>query len=59
MESEIFRRREVERYTKLSKATLYRLIRAGTFPRPIRLGERAVGWLRKEIDAWLASRERA
>lgn len=59
MEPKILRRREVERHTQLSKATLYRLIRAGAFPRPIKLGERAVGWRREEIDQWIASRKRA
>ena len=45
--------------TQMSKASIYRQIRAGTMPRPLRLGPRAVGWLREEIDEWLASRERA
>ena len=27
-----------------------------TFPKPIKLGPRAVGWLKSEIDAWLESR---
>jgi prophage regulatory protein len=25
----------------------------GTFPRPIPLGERAVGWLESEMDSWI------
>ena len=28
---------------------------AGKFPRPIPLGERAVGWLEAEIDSWIES----
>ena len=31
----------------------------GTFPPPIQLGPRAVGWLEHEIDEWIASRPRA
>ena len=58
-EQVILRRAEVERRTSLSKASLYRLLHAGNFPRPIRLGERAVGWRADEIDEWLASRQRA
>ena len=59
MEARILRLREVSLLTRLSKATIYRLLRSGAFPRPIRLSERAVGWRTEEIDEWLASRERA
>ena len=59
MERMILRRREVEQQTQLSKATLYRMISSGAFPRPIKLGERAVGWRRKDIEDWFASREPA
>ena len=55
MEPRILRLREVQQQTRLSKATIYRLLRSGAFPRPIRLSERAVGWRTEEIDEWLAS----
>lgn len=58
-EPRILRRREVERLTRLSKASIYRQIHSGSFPRPLKLGERAVGWRAEEIEEWLASRERA
>ncbi len=58
-EPKILRRREVEQVTRLSKASIYRQMHAGAFPKPIRLGERAVGWKADEIDEWLTSRERA
>ena len=32
---------------------------AGTFPKPVQLGERAVGWRLSEIDDWLDTRKRA
>ena len=58
--SRILRRHEVERLTSLSKPSIYRLLKSDeSFPRPIRLGRRAVGWREDEIAAWLASRERA
>jgi prophage regulatory protein len=52
----ILRRKQVEKRTGLSRSTIYLRIQEGTFPRPISLGARAVGWLENEIDAWLASR---
>ncbi len=42
----------VIRVTGLSRSTLYRLIADETFPRPVRLGPRAVAWRRSDIDAW-------
>ena len=39
----------------LSKATIYRLIKAGEFPSPVKVGgdkSRAVIWLSKDITAW-------
>jgi prophage regulatory protein len=39
--------------TGLSKSEIYRRIQAGTFPQPVRLGARAVGWRAVDVDAWL------
>lgn len=59
MKPRILRLREVSLLTGLSKATIYRLLNSEGFPRPIRIGVRAVGWRAKEIEEWVASRERA
>ena len=58
-DTKILRRPEVERQTQLSKASIYRQMHAGTFPKPVQLGERAVGWRLSEIDDWLDTRKRA
>jgi len=52
----ILRRKQVEALTGLSRSTIYLRIQEGTFPRPINLGVRAVGWLEAEIEAWLTLR---
>jgi len=52
----ILRRKQVEARTGLSRSTIYLRIQEGTFPRPINLGVRAVGWLEAEIEAWLTLR---
>ena len=49
----ILRRREVEARTGLSRSTIYLRCAQKTFPAPIRLGGRAVGWVESEIEAWL------
>lgn len=50
----ILRFREVQDETGLSRSSIYRGIHAGTFPSPIPLGLRAVGWRRGSIDLWLS-----
>lgn len=52
----ILRRKQVVARTGLARSTIYDYIKAGTFPAPIRLGEKAVGWVESEIDAWIAAR---
>lgn len=47
----ILRRKQVEARTGLRRSTIYERIQAGTFPAPISLGARAVGWLESEIDS--------
>jgi prophage regulatory protein len=39
--------------TGLSRATIYLKISKKTFPLPISLGERSVGWLESEVEAWI------
>jgi prophage regulatory protein len=52
----ILRRHTVEERTGLARSTIYQWISEGRFPKPVRLGGRAVGWPEDEIDAWLNSR---
>ena len=40
----------------LSRSTVYDMMARGTFPRPVRLSERAVGWRETDIEGWLAAR---
>ena len=39
--------------TGLSKSTIYDKIKHGSFPKPVRLGARAVGWLQSDIYDWI------
>lgn len=56
MPKRYIRRPEVEKITALSRSTIYRLMDAGEFPRPIRLTKKAVAWSEADILDWLASR---
>lgn len=46
------RRSEVETAVGLSKVTIYRRIKAGTFPKPIPYGPGAVRWRESDVHAW-------
>jgi prophage regulatory protein len=41
----------------LGKSSIYAAMKKGAFPSPIKLlGERAIGWIESDIDAFLAER---
>ncbi len=53
MTTTILRLPTVKERTGLSRSTIYLKVSNGTFPAPISLGERAVGWIEEEIQTWL------
>ncbi len=55
---QILRIADVLALTALSRSTIYMRIRAGTFPPPIALGARAVGWYQVEVEEWIKKRVR-
>ena len=56
MVSPILRRPDVEAVTGLSRSTIYKWMDEGSFPKPVKLGPRAVGWREEQIEAWIADR---
>ena len=56
MHERICRRPDVEKMVGLSRSTIYAMIAEGSFPKPVKLGKRAVGWRESEVNAWLKSR---
>ena len=53
------RRGEVEEQIGLSSSSIYRMVRAGDLPRPIKLSTGAVRWIAGEIDAWVDRQPRS
>jgi prophage regulatory protein len=49
----MLRRKEVEERTGLKRSTIYDHVKRGTFPRPIHLGPKVIGWIESEVDAWI------
>ena len=57
MSIKLIRRPEVEKLTGLSRSSIYALMDRGEFPRPRRIGQRAVAWDEATLERWLATRE--
>jgi len=56
MTEKILRFPDVKRVTGLGRSTIYDFISKGVFPKPVKLGPRAVGWHSAEIAEWIESR---
>ncbi len=56
MFSMILRLPQVKTRVGLSRSSIYLGVLQGTFPKTVKLGARAVGWLEGEIEAWLHDR---
>ncbi|MBI5461956.1 MAG: AlpA family phage regulatory protein [Gammaproteobacteria bacterium] len=61
----IIRRKEVEARTGLSRSSIYAKLRRNkkrpgdfdpTFPRPVSIGSKAVGWVDSEVSSWIEAR---
>ena len=48
--------KEVCRLASISNATLYRLIKAGTIPKPLKIGPQVTRFRADEIAAWIEAR---
>lgn len=51
----LLRRKEVEKLSGLSRASLYRHVKSGKFPAPVAIGTGSVRWKQSDITAWQAS----
>ena len=49
----ILRLKDVIEKTGLARSTIYKYVDAGTFPKPIPLGGRSVGWVDSEVHDWI------
>lgn len=57
MPQKLLRLKTVENLTGLSRSSIYRMVKAGEFPPPIKLtGSRSVAWVTEEVDAWIQAR---
>ena len=57
MTNEIWRRPRVLAAIGMGPTWLHEAVKRGDFPAPVKLGARAVGWRRADVQAWLEARE--
>jgi prophage regulatory protein len=55
----ILRTEDVAKLIGLSRATIFRNVKAGIFPAPIKISQRAVGWRSEDIETWIVARAAA
>ena len=49
----ILRLPDVKKRTGLSRSTIYSRVDQRTFPQPVSLGGRSIGWIESEVETWL------
>ena len=47
---------EVHQHVGLCRSHVHNLVKNGRFPKPVKLGARASGWLESEVHAWIEKR---
>ena len=52
----ILRINQVIEMTTLGRSTIYKYINEGTFPKQIKMGARASGWLQADVENWILAR---
>ncbi|CAN7312037.1 AlpA family phage regulatory protein [Caballeronia sp. LjRoot29] len=55
----IVRLPELMKLVCLCKGSIYRGVKSGSFPAPVKLSQRAVGWRRGDVIDWIDSRQKA
>lgn len=53
---QILRLPAVMHMTGLGRSSIYAFIKNETFPQSMKLGPKAVGWLREDIENWIQER---
>lgn len=54
---QIIRAKELQEILSVSGATLWRMGKAGELPEKVKISDRAVGWLKSDIQDWLESKK--
>lgn len=56
MSKNLIRLPEVQQRTGYSKSGIYKLLSQSRFPKPVKIGIRAIAFIESEIDEWINQR---
>lgn len=56
MQVQILRLPRVIERVGMRRSSIYAAVAAGTFPAPVKLGARSVGWPSDQVDRWIQER---
>ena len=56
MSLKLLKIKKVSQITGLGRSTIYGRVAEGTFPKPIKIGQRSSAWLDSEIQNWIEDR---
>jgi len=48
----LLRRKQVEEASGLSRSSIYQMMAEGRFPKPLKVGRRAVRWSEEDLKQW-------
>jgi len=48
----LLRRKQVEEASGLSRSSIYQMMAEGRFPKPLKVGRRAVRWSEEDLKHW-------
>lgn len=49
---QLLRARDVQRELGISRTTIWRLVKAGEFPPPLRITSKVIAWRKSDIEEW-------
>ncbi|WP_086982415.1 AlpA family transcriptional regulator [Vibrio aphrogenes] len=50
---QFIRLKEVITLTSLSRSSIYKFMNEDQFPKSVSLGDRAVAWIKEEVEEWI------
>ena len=56
---ELLRLRDLLKVVPVSRSVIYDMMKAGEFPKPVKVGPRAVAWRMSDVRDWIDSRPAA
>jgi prophage regulatory protein len=57
-ETKLLRFKTLREYVPSGRTTIWRMVKDGRFPAPVRIGKNGIAWRSDEVQNWIKSREK-